>query len=137
MRKIVISLVLITAIAGAWSIAGCRKNGSTNHKLVGKWTFQQIDDVSVINGQSYPYTQYFDGKSFIQFNSDQTFSAIIDLQYNGTWETSGNTLLLTNQGDTIPSTTLDIKTLTSRDLVLFTTKTIDSGYVQSTWQLKK
>ena len=136
--RIIFPFLVICMVAGVCIIAGCKKNGASEGSLIGKWIFVQIDDVSHNNnGQTGTFTQSFDGGSFLQFNSDKTFNAVIDLSFDGTWQIAGNSLLLTNTGDTTVSNTFDIRTLSSRELVLYVNQPNDSGFVESTWHLKK
>ncbi len=137
--RTIFPFLVVCVVAGVCIISGCKKNVASEGSLIGKWIFFQIDDVGHYStGQpSGTFTQSFDGGSFMQFNANKTFNAVIDLNYDGTWQISGNSLLLTNTGDSTVSTIFDVRTLTSSELVLYLNQPNDSGYVESTWHLKK
>ncbi|MBA4167928.1 MAG: lipocalin family protein [Chitinophagaceae bacterium] len=137
MKNALFAIFCVCLLAGVYSIAGCKKNSVTEGRLTGKWIFTGIQESRVVNGVSTPFTQSFDGGSYLQFNADKTFSTIIDLEFDGTWQLDGSNLALTNNGDSAVSNNFNIRTLSSRELILYTNEPNDSGYVESTWHLKK
>ena len=134
-------LILFISLAATINLSSCKKDEKADSKVVGRWTFQKIDYVTLEAGIKTTSTETGDPGDFFQFDANGKFSASTwsNKIETSTWEVVNDKILKVKPTDEIdwPEAGMEIKVLTGNSLVLYE-KTVDgSNYDESTVYLSK
>jgi hypothetical protein len=137
-----IKMSLLAALVLILFSYGCKKDedkpATVKEKVVGKWTFEKIDYVDFINGERDEYSEPALPGDYFDFRSDGKMTVHIDGDEDeGTWSLVNDNKIQLSATDITDQITLDIKTLTNSNLVLYGKETDGSNYFEYTLYLKK
>lgn len=137
MQKLFIRILFVSAIAVATMMTSCKKDGggTTEEKIVGKWTAEAAYFNYFFDGVSQKDTAEVNTSNFLQFNADGTTSASDEGEIaTGTWKIENNKLLITESGEQL---SYDILKITKSELHLYEKEMSGEDYVEVTLHLKK
>jgi hypothetical protein len=131
-------LILLIALI---TISSCKKDEKANSLIVGKWSFEKIDYVAYENGKTTTSTETGGSGDFFQFDTDGKFSGSTwsNKVEVSTWEIINNKILKVKPTSEIDwsEAGMEIKTLTSNNLVLYEKTVEGTNYYEATVYLKK
>lgn len=141
MQKTFVGFLFVSTLAVFSMFTSCKKEsneGTTEEKIVGKWTLEAAYFDYHFLGVSQKDTATSASGSFLQFNSDGTASAFGDgLISVGTWKITDNRLVITENGDEDSPVGYNIVKITKNELQLHDKETDGEDYVEVTLHLKK
>jgi hypothetical protein len=141
MQKLLYRFLFVCTLAGLSVLTSCKKEsagGTTEEKLVGKWTMEAAYFDYYFLGVSQKDTAANTTGNYIQFNADGTSSASDDGQVTaGTWKFTDNRLIVTENGDEDSPVGYDIVKINAHELQLHNKEIDGEDYVEINVHMKK
>lgn len=134
MQKVVLSFLVILALAGVTTSCKKDKAASSQEKILGTWNMDKAYTEISISGQSQKDTTVFENGEYLEFKSNGTVIAHSDTEDTSTWEITGTKLKVVDEDG---PQEFDIQQLTDKELTLYSKESEGSDFFQTTLHLKR
>lgn len=137
-------VILLLLFNGTLTMSSCKKDekqSTTKDKILGKWSIEKVDYVDFEDGVTQAYTESAPGE-FLQFDADGKGSIkIYDEVEEFTWQLIDDKKIFIPYEDNDEfkddDITLEIKSLTSTNMVLYSKEIDGADYYEMTIYLKR